>query len=928
MEFGDSLSRKVEEGIAADIHTIVPALGVPSDITRIVDGISTKSGESLFAILYLLTGSEGRLQWRLLDLPNTATRPARHVDRRVQARRPLPRFGFHGAARLGALTHHTEAKYQVHDADRLLRLALNVGDGALEGPGSMGMAQHEATVMGTQWNPTAARSCDFHAADHAGHDADRASPLALAFDQYLRLVRRHFAYGNGLAIGRAVAREFQRLIDNCSAEVCSAERGAPVPVHASRCGTTAANLCRLRWHCWQVPLAPQVGGTRKIVYASNARLRFFRIFPLVYWALLVRMQEVREQARLASARAGHTPGRSAGARTAPMRQWCSMGRTLLNIQLMVFGMGRANFRDAFLIRFTRLTQTSLHVGTARFREALRTSEDMLRGIGDLVALRGHVLFLGTLFKMYHLRWHVHHFPAAATSPVTDAPGQKFTTKTLSLIFATLAAHSAWRTVPLLCKHLPEVLIAGTMRGVSVDTTVFAQADDVGADLPQRRHGVAGSEQVRERREHRFREVVDALDALIAWAKEERRSYLQRLFGFRLPTRSRLSAVLQRQEHLPDAHLTPDREISRQIQDSDPLLALVAARRVPVQATAAGSAAAWEVPCKRRSGGSAAAAAAASPGPADSGGGGEAALLACVSVPEEQLTDEAAVDLERFCASVKSKRIPAVHRDQFVADAFAHWRRPAAASAGARSSVLNTNLSDNELDPDDVGGGAARAPAAPRGAAAQPQPPVRPQPLASTPATAATDAQQGRHTFPAGQRWMVRSSLHKNSVVFLPGRMYDRLLEETILRSKPDLVYREHVADAFGNEALWATCRVRGTSTTRRAAVCGGGRRPPSPARRCRARPRSSSGSARRRSSWSRTNACAHGPGASGCCHTRTGSGSWIRSRCSCNQRRGQPQTQRGVRALAMPAAPVRYEMPDVSASTRSSCVVIHAWGPR
>ena len=60
---------------------------------------------------------------------------------------------------------------------------------------------------------------------------------------------------------------------------------------------------------------------------------------LLYWALRVRMLEVREQATLASMRAGREPGESAGKRTATMRLWCSMGRTLLNVQMLVFNMG-------------------------------------------------------------------------------------------------------------------------------------------------------------------------------------------------------------------------------------------------------------------------------------------------------------------------------------------------------------------------------------------------------------------------------------------------------------------------------------------------------------------------------------------------------------------------------------------------------------
>ena len=101
----------------------------------------------------------------------------------------------------------------------------------------------------------------------------------------------------------------------------------------------------LGWNRWSQPEAPQVAGTRKIVYASGTLLRFF----LLIWSLRVRMIEVKEDVALANARKGYQVSESAGDATKKMRQWCSMGRTLLNIKLLVFNMGRANFREKILL---------------------------------------------------------------------------------------------------------------------------------------------------------------------------------------------------------------------------------------------------------------------------------------------------------------------------------------------------------------------------------------------------------------------------------------------------------------------------------------------------------------------------------------------------------------------------------------------------
>lgn len=46
-DFAPSLTAALEQGIAASLHGLVPALGLPSDLTRIIDGISAKSGEAL-----------------------------------------------------------------------------------------------------------------------------------------------------------------------------------------------------------------------------------------------------------------------------------------------------------------------------------------------------------------------------------------------------------------------------------------------------------------------------------------------------------------------------------------------------------------------------------------------------------------------------------------------------------------------------------------------------------------------------------------------------------------------------------------------------------------------------------------------------------------------------------------------------------------
>ena len=301
-QFSISLGKAVDRSLYANHIGIMPALGIPSDVTRIIDGVSTRSGESFFVVIHLLTSTSGQLYWQIVGLPNVAFRP----ESTSRTGSVLPKFSSHGAERLVALVHHTEAQFNFGDADRRLRLALTVADGAIEGPSSINFAQHEANVMNVEYTPACSQSCEFHAEDHAGADTDKTSPLAPGIDQLPRLVCHHFGFGSGQRNCRAVAREFAQLmgdLEKVAASATHSDKRAEQQrvLHAQQ---TAHTLRCLRWHVWRVPLAPQLNGTRKVVYASRARIRHFENFPILYWAVRVSMAGEVEKATAAAVRAG------------------------------------------------------------------------------------------------------------------------------------------------------------------------------------------------------------------------------------------------------------------------------------------------------------------------------------------------------------------------------------------------------------------------------------------------------------------------------------------------------------------------------------------------------------------------------------------------------------------------------------------------
>ena len=71
--------------------------------------------------------------------------------------------------------------------------------------------------------------------------------------------------------------------------------------------------------------------------------------------------ETKEAARIAAQRGGRRPasgGHDVGNNSKPVRVWRALSRTLCDTQLLVFNIGRANFRSKFVEPFTIMIQAS------------------------------------------------------------------------------------------------------------------------------------------------------------------------------------------------------------------------------------------------------------------------------------------------------------------------------------------------------------------------------------------------------------------------------------------------------------------------------------------------------------------------------------------------------------------------------------------
>ena len=117
--------------------------------------------------------------------------------------------------------------------------------------------------------------------------------------------------------------------------------------------------------------------------------------------------------------------------------------------------------------------------------------------------------------------------------------------TLWRIAQTLLAHSCWRAFPALSVRLPELLLGGSFAGVRLQTDDFAEPAVGGSP------GAAAYENKwdgsRRRRSERFEEALYAIDRLIAWAKDERIEFAERVMGGQgrhMPMRRKRSTVAQ------------------------------------------------------------------------------------------------------------------------------------------------------------------------------------------------------------------------------------------------------------------------------------------------------------------------------------------------------------------------------------------------
>ena len=152
------------------LHAVIPALGVPSLLSRVIDVVSV-NGQSLLPVIHIYTNDQGVLSWALLGCPclEASELSSAVDDASTVAHGENTICGFHKALRMVTVVHSLEKQYHIHRDDRAARLVLTIGDQAIQGPGSIGFTKEEFRRDAIQADPLSEAICKFHIADGIGN---------------------------------------------------------------------------------------------------------------------------------------------------------------------------------------------------------------------------------------------------------------------------------------------------------------------------------------------------------------------------------------------------------------------------------------------------------------------------------------------------------------------------------------------------------------------------------------------------------------------------------------------------------------------------------------------------------------------------------------------------------------------------------------
>ena len=263
-------------------------------------------------------------------------------------------------------------------------------------------------------------SCEFHLLQAVGRDVDAVFPVTATFDNLLRDIRDHFVHGNWLYIRAS----------------------------ATKLGKKPLAL-----------LAPRTDNFKVTLYARGFHKRFAYNYATVYLALSAKLTANRQNFK-AQAWAGYErtmakweagtskkkkkpapPGEDVGKRRSECVRLRQIGRVLVDPYVVIFGVGRGDLRDKFLMAYSTLAQSYKISALVKVQNQMEILASMRGAVRQILTL---AMWLSTLSPVVHNRaMYPDRVPRSAC---------------LKLHVKVLSAHLVWRFLPTVVGLLPDLLV--------------------------------------------------------------------------------------------------------------------------------------------------------------------------------------------------------------------------------------------------------------------------------------------------------------------------------------------------------------------------------------------------------------------------------------------------------------------------------------
>ena len=509
LAFGRCMGAHLQTCIALQHWQRLPALRIPSDFLRVIDGY-TCLGEPLLVLVHVLTTRDGRVAYMTLDMsPNSANalQTARPGSRVASADTPCHRWksGAAAAEHIALL----ESGVAVSLRDSLWRHAATAADGAYIGPHSNNIVRHHVDMLikglgssmgdavesalrtgDTAWQA----ACEFHGLQISGAEADAKFPQARAFDDVLRYLRQRFTFGAGRTVARGVAKVL---------------------------GVK-----------WRVPLAPRSDGFKVTAYSRHCAARYLYLFHVLHTSLQVELEAMymyaKHEARKAyEKRLDHWTRLQSSSATADtsrmprppsplvglrLKQCCEIratGRAMLCIRTLLFGLGRHELRDKFLSAYATLTQNYKISAMVKVAEQENMCMSMQAAVQGLLAASAALRLLHTF------AWNRYRGTRG-----------KVSRSALRLHIKVFCGHYAWRFVPMTVCAIPDLLLplrgaAPSFQGVPLANPRFEEPSVRGTNEPS-------SYALEQGQDARWADVSSALRDLARWLRVEASRFRQRV----------------------------------------------------------------------------------------------------------------------------------------------------------------------------------------------------------------------------------------------------------------------------------------------------------------------------------------------------------------------------------------------------------------